>query len=101
LQKAGAKAQKVESDKLDKHERSLARKLSEYPEVVQKATDELMPHHICTYLYELSQAFNSFYESSRIIGNEREALRLALVKSYQEVLKNGLGLLNIDAPESI
>ncbi len=101
LQKAGGKAQNAKPDKLDKDERSLARKLSEYPEVVQKATAELMPHHICTYLYELAQTFNSFYESSRIIGNEREALRLALVKSYQEVLKNGLGLLNIDAPESI
>lgn len=101
LQKAGGKHQNAKPDKFDKDERSLARKLSEYPEVVQKATDELMPHHICTYLYELAQTFNSFYESSRIIGNEREALRLALVKSYQEVLKNGLGLLNIDAPESI
>lgn len=101
LQKVGGKAQNAKPDKFDKGERSLARKLSEYPEVVQKATAELMPHHICTYLYELAQTFNSFYESSRIIGNEREALRLKLVKSYREILKNGLGLLNIAAPESI
>ncbi|MBI5906885.1 arginine--tRNA ligase [Candidatus Saccharibacteria bacterium] len=101
LQKAGNATPEQVPEKFDKDERSLARKLSEYPEVVQKATAELMPHHICTYLYELAQTFNSFYESSRIIGNEREALRLGLVKSYQEVLKNGLGLLNIAAPESM
>lgn len=84
---------------MDVNERSLARKISEYPEVVQKAVSELMPHHICTYLYELAQNFNSFYEKSRIIGDEREALRLNLVKSYSQVLKSGLNILNIEAPE--
>lgn len=83
----------------DKNERSLARKIGEYPEVVQKAISELMPHHICTYLYELAQAFNRFYETSRIIGDERENTRLQLVKAYQQVLKNGLDILNIVAPE--
>ena len=46
---------------LEKDERSLVRKISEYPEVVNKAVAELMPHHICTYLYELAQAFNRLY----------------------------------------
>lgn len=114
LQYAFARAQsilqksKVESEKnnaldfkllsLDSAERSLARKVSEYPEVVEKAVNELMPHHICTYLYELAQTFNSFYEKSRIIGDEREAVRLDLVKSYSAVLKSGLNILNIEAP---
>lgn len=84
---------------LDPSERSLARKISEYPETVEKAANELMPHHICNYLYELAQVFNSFYETSRIIGDEREALRLRLVESYSHVLKHGLNLLNIQAPE--
>ncbi|HSX18426.1 MAG TPA: arginine--tRNA ligase [Candidatus Saccharimonadales bacterium] len=82
-------------------ERSLTRKLSEYQEVVVKATDELMPHHIATYLYELAQNFNRFYESSRIIGDEREVLRLKLVESYAQVLKNGLQLLNIPVVEKM
>jgi arginyl-tRNA synthetase len=86
---------------LDDSERSLARKISEYPDVVQKAVAELMPHHICTYLYELAQAFNSFYEKSRIIGDERQGLRLKLVKTYQQVLQSGLELLNIAAPEKM
>jgi arginyl-tRNA synthetase len=86
---------------LDGGERSLALKISEYPEAVAKAAAELMPHHVCTYLYELAQSFNSFYEKSRIIGDEREAIRLQLVKSYKDVLRGGLGILNIAAPDKM
>lgn len=82
-------------------ERSLARKITEYPEVLQKAVAELMPHHICTYLYELAQAFNRFYEQSRVIGDEREPLRLLLVRVYAAVLKDGLHLLGIPAPDRL
>lgn len=82
-------------------ERSLARKLGEYSEVVQVALREMLPHHICTYLYELSQVFNRFYEQSRVIGDEREALRLTLVRAYAVTLQQGLGLLGIDAPEKL
>lgn len=82
-------------------ERSLARKISQYPEVFQKAVVELMPHHICTYLYELAQTFNRFYEQSRVIGDDREALRLQLVQAYADVLKDGLNILHIPAPERL
>lgn len=84
---------------LQTDERSLVRKISEYPEVVDKAVAELMPHHICTYLYELAQTFNRFYEHNRVIDDERQALRLSLVKNYAETLKNGLTILGIDAPD--
>src|SRR5262249_55180064 len=94
-------AQPGELKDLDASERSLARKISEYPEAVQKAVDELMPHHVAIYLYELAQAFNSFYEKSRIIGDERESARLRLVQAYQQVLKSGLDILNITAPDKI
>jgi arginyl-tRNA synthetase len=80
-------------------ERSLARKISEYPQVIQKATAELMPHHICTYLYELAQTFNRFYEHNRVVGDPREAVRLHLVGLYADVLKDGSQLLGITAPE--
>lgn len=82
-------------------ERLLARKISEYPEVVTKATAELMPHNVCTYLYELAQVFNGFYEKCRVVGDPRESIRLSLVSAYAQVLKNGLELLNIAAPEHI
>ncbi|HSX43508.1 MAG TPA: arginine--tRNA ligase [Candidatus Saccharimonadales bacterium] len=85
---------------LEADERSLLRKITEYTEVIERATNELMPHHICTYLYELAQKFNQFYEHNRVIGSgEREAVRLQLVRTYADTLKNGLGLLGIAAPE--
>jgi len=84
---------------LEPGERSLARKISEYPDVVEKSVNELMPHHICTYLYELAQSFNRFYEHNRVIGDERQAIRLQLVSLYADVLRDGLGLLGITAPE--
>jgi len=80
-------------------ERSLLRKVTEYTEVVEKATSELMPHHICTYLYELAQKFNQFYEHNRVIDDERQAVRLQLVAHYADTLKNGLKLLGITAPD--
>ncbi len=85
----------------DPAERSLARKLSEYPETAEKATYELMPHYICTYLYELSQQFNRFYEQNRVIGDARQSTRLALVKQYADTLKNGLRTLGIPTPEKM
>lgn len=93
--------QDAEEAVLEVYERSLARKISEYPEAVAKSVAELMPHHICNYLYELAQTFNRFYEHSRVIGDEREALRLQLVAHYADVLKDGLTLLNIAAPERL
>ncbi|HEY5441971.1 MAG TPA: arginine--tRNA ligase [Candidatus Saccharimonadales bacterium] len=86
---------------LEPGERSLARKLSEYPEVIDLAVNELMPHHVCTYLYELAQAFNRFYEHNRVIGDARQATRLKLVEHYAETLKSGLKLLGIAAPEQM
>jgi len=89
------------SGELEPGERSLVRKLSEYTEVVDKAAVELMPHYICTYLYELAQNFNRFYEKNRVIDDPRESVRLQLVDKYAETLKNGLNLLGIEAPEKM
>lgn len=89
----------LQSVALTADERSLLRKITEYAEAVERATNELMPHHICTYLYELAQKFNQFYEHNRVIGDEREAIRLQLVTHYADTLKNGLNLLGITAPD--
>jgi arginyl-tRNA synthetase len=60
-----------------------------------------MPHHVCTYLYELAQKFNGFYERNRVIGDERQDVRLTLVTLYADTLKNGLNLLGISAPNKM
>jgi len=87
--------------KYDPRERLLARKISEYPEYLDKAINEIMPHHVATYLYELAQTFNKFYEHSRVIGDDREAIRVNLVENYSKVLKKGLTLLSISALNQI
>jgi arginyl-tRNA synthetase len=99
LAKADGSKPAADDSALEADERSLLRKMSEYPEVVEKATDELLPHHICTYLYELAQAFNRFYEKNRVIDDPRQAVRLKLVADYADTLKNGLKLLGIHAPD--
>lgn len=86
---------------LEAGERLLVQKLGEYAEVIEQATDELMPHYLCNYLYELSQTFNRFYETNRVIGNDRQSIRLALVDRYRQTLADGLGLLGIVAPEKL
>ena len=91
----------LSDEKLEADERSLARKIGGFSEVVERATQEMLPSHVCTYLYELAQNFNRFYEKNRIIGDSREPLRLMLVKKYAEVLQEGLRLLNIPAPEKM
>lgn len=82
-------------------ERLILRKTSEFGDALALATAELMPHHICTYLYELAQEFNRFYEKNRVIGDEREQLRIWIVEMYAKRLESGLALLGIHAPEKM
>jgi arginyl-tRNA synthetase len=86
---------------LEPDERSLLRKIAEYPDVIDKSLAELLPHHICTYLYELAQTFNRFYEKNLVVGDPRQALRLQLVEQYANTLKAGLELLGIAAPDKM
>lgn len=91
--------QDAEGSSLEEGERSLLVKIGEYSEVVEKAGNELLPHYVCTYLYELAQEFNRFYEHNKVIGSDRERARLSLVDKYRDTLAKGLNLLGIVAPE--
>ncbi|MFO0920627.1 MAG: arginine--tRNA ligase [Candidatus Saccharimonadales bacterium] len=93
--KSGVDLQHVE---FGSDERSLIRKIGEYPEIITKVREDLSPHLICTYLYELAQNFNRFYEHNRVISDERQDIRLKLVELYAGRLKDGLELLGINAP---
>ena len=87
------------NDSFTQYERSLLVKLTEYPEVVEQATIDLEPHQLCTYLYELAQVFNRFYENSKVVGDEREKVRSYLVLAYANILKSGLKILGVPTPE--
>ena len=79
----------------------LVRKLSEYHEVVDRATASLEPHHICNYLFELAQEFNRYYEKNQVIGDDKQSHRVGLVALYADTLKAGLEILGIFAPEQM
>ncbi len=91
----------MRSNDLYEEDKSLMRKLSEYHEVVNLATRELAPHHICNYLFDLAQEFNRYYEKNRVVGDDREAHRVSLVTLYADILKAGLSMLGIEAPGKI
>jgi len=86
---------------LEAAERRLLRRLIEFNSVFTEAAEALQPHLICTYLYELSQEFNRFYEGNRVVGDPRSGVRLQLVKAYADTLKRGLAVLGIEAPDHI
>ena len=81
-----------------KEETELFKKLSAFPQIVEKATVELKPNIIANYAYELAKQFNEFYNIHNIL-KEKEKIkkaRLLLIKCVQQTLKNSLNLLGID-----
>ena len=82
-------------------DKMLVRKLSEYVDVVDRAKESLEPHHICTYLFELAQEFNRYYEKNQVIGSDKEAHRVGIVAIYADILKAGLAILGIVAPDRL
>ena len=79
----------------------LIKKIGVYPEEVALAAAERAPHRIARYCHELASLFHAFYNQCRIIGVEPElqAARLGLVTAVRQVLRHGLGILGVSAPE--
>ena len=83
------------------HETALMQRLSTYPETVVNAATELAPHLIANYLKELASDLHSYYNEYKfLIDDEAVKLaRLGLISATQQVLKNGLDLLGVEAKE--
>ena len=82
----------------------LIRHLAEYPEVVLNSAEKREPHRLTHYLYELAGLFHGFYNEHRVLDPSNANLtqvRLMLVGGVRTVLRNGLSLLGISAPESM
>jgi arginyl-tRNA synthetase len=80
--------------------RDIERLLYRLPEVIERAREGYAPNLITTYLTELASAYNNFYNNEQIISDEPEApYRLAITKAFNTVMKNGLTVLGIPAPE--
>ncbi len=83
---------------------SLVKVLSRFPNVVKISCTQNRPHLIPSYLFELASTFNQFYRDCPVLKAESEEIRkerLALVDSVRIVLRNGLSLLGIEAPEEM
>jgi arginyl-tRNA synthetase len=81
-------------------EASLLAKLTEYPEVLKKAADELGPHQVAFYLRELAGELHSYYNAERVLVEDAalKYARLALLLATRQVLRNGLALMGVSAP---
>lgn len=84
-------------------EQSLMNRLADFPDVLQTAANELAPHQVAFYLKDLAADFHAYYNAERVLVEEagtREA-RLALLLATRQVLRNGLALLGVSAPEKM
>ena len=84
-------------------EEKLVKDMLKLPEIVEGAAESREPHRIITYLNELASDFTSFYHDCRIIGVEEDLVqaRAALANATAQVLRNGLTILGITAPDKM
>ena len=83
-------------------EKNLMLELARFNAVIEPAFEEKAPHRICSYIYDLANAFNSFYHETRILGEEDEEKKkswIRLLTLTKEVLETCIDLLGFDAPE--
>ncbi|MDR1861434.1 MAG: arginine--tRNA ligase [Candidatus Ancillula sp.] len=86
-------------------EEQLLATLTQYPAVIQKSATLLEPHRVCRYLEELASSYHSWYAKCRVVGDgispELSAARIQLNLAAAQVLKNGLKLVGVSAPEKM
>jgi arginyl-tRNA synthetase len=82
-------------------EMALVKAVLSFPEVLESCAMTHEPHRLAEYLQALAGTFHSFYGVHRVVGDDARvsAARLALVKSVQIVIRNGLSVLGVSAPE--
>ena len=86
---------------VSEHETVLLARLLEYPDAVENAARDFAPHLVAFYLRELAAGFHSYYNATRLLVEEERVkrARLALAGAVRQVLRNGLGLLGVSAPD--
>ena len=88
----------------DRNLKTLLMKLCAFPDMLREAAEELAPHRICSYIFELSDAFNSFYHDTPILkeedGKKKDAY-IALLMLLRNILETCIDLLGFDAPEKM
>jgi len=84
-------------------EASLLAKLAEYPEALERALDELGPHQVAFYLRDLAGELHSYYNAERVLVDDEatKMARLALMLATRQVIRNGLALIGVSAPNKM
>tara|TARA_B110000879_G_scaffold178325_1_gene233493 strand:- start:961 stop:2619 length:1659 start_codon:yes stop_codon:yes gene_type:complete len=84
-------------------EKKLIKKIEEFPEVVEGATNDLAPHQIANYLKECAADLHGYYNDTKFLveNNNEKNGRLSLIFATQHIIKTGLNLLGISAPDSM
>jgi arginyl-tRNA synthetase len=85
------------------YETTLLQKLIDYPQVIENAAQDLASHLIAFYLKELAADFHSYYNASRFLVEDEavKLARLALIAAAAQVMRNGLAILGVSAPEKM
>ena len=92
------------SGPLEPAERALVKALAAFPDEVAEAAERRGPHRIASYALELAQEFTAFYRDCKVVGAqpvEVESFRIALSQSARQVIELALGLLGVQAPDSM
>ncbi|MDD3402698.1 MAG: arginine--tRNA ligase [Hespellia sp.] len=83
-------------------EKALMLEIAKYNQIIETAFEEIAPHKICAYIYDLANAFNKFYHETKILSEEekdRQASFIALISEAKEVLEACIDMLGFTAPE--
>ena len=94
----GALARLTES-----HEQALLASISRFPEVIEMAAELRAPHALVHYLREVANDFHTYYNAHQFLVDDAELrdARVTLVQGMRQVVRNGLGLLGVSAPEAM
>jgi len=104
----GVSLKSPKGDTFGRETHEIEKLLYRFPEIVEYAGEKYAPNYITTYLTELAGAFNNFYAHEQVIppsdrragsDDSEYAYRLAIVEAFRIVMKNGLDILGIPAPE--
>jgi arginyl-tRNA synthetase len=98
---ASALARADVTDLVSEREAALLARLLEYPDAVENAARDFAPHLVAFYLRELAAEFHGYYNATRLLVEEERVklARLALAIAVRQVLRNGLALLGVSAPD--
>src|SRR3989442_857719 len=86
-------------DELEREERDLIKRLTDFPVIATEAAERRSPHAIPIYAIRVADDFHRFYHEHRVVGSEAEAFRLAICRAAQNVIARCLDSDQIEAPE--